>query len=791
MPMVSPLLLGALALGAGEWRTETAGAFRIGPAPQPVDGVGWRQGLRIEYPAQTESRPGDHATATITVPVPPGRVYRLRLLATDTFDGPTAGYHFVQLRLDGELVWERDVAGADPGEAVLDAGRYLAGRATAELSVGVVDRKRVTNYPVVVNLVGLELSVDDGPPVSLLAPARIDWSAYPPDLPLPAAAPNLGWATTAAVVQPWGATQTVAVKDHAAWTGRWVDEFGFSAVIVLPPEAHNAIVNKQRGQDHPGSLSVAEFRAAVDDWRRRGLKVILYTSIMHCGHAPQWQYGDLTREHPEWSMRDRQGTPIRLYGHDWLCPNTGALAYTIAYTEDLIRRWDCDGVMLDNNEYLNTADGLPTCYCDSCQTSFRDYLSRRFGDEGCRQQFGVALSAARIPVSPGPLFDLWIHWRNRVWAEATEAVRAAARRVKPDVVVLANTQYQSSGWVLATDLQYPREDAVLAESRHLTPRQMVAKMQLGRAIAEGRALWNYVGTFSEQAFAELRPADEVERMMSTSLVGGANPWIVFYGFDQQPERNAAALSVVGGLGRLYRRHAAERARSAPYADVVSLVSFRDRNHLGRAVIPGHWEALSRRQVPLRTAWVDSVLHPPTGDDFRRRLAAAPRDQVVVAEHLACLSAAECAALRERAERGQVLASADCGWYDEYGRAVPESPLWRRPLPAGLIRLNTPADIVAALADRPPLVRVEPADEGWEVMAWRSGGALLVALCRHQERPTPATVAVRLPPGMATATATADTWRQDAPQPLPCRVADGVARFSISGETVLTLVVLRP
>jgi hypothetical protein len=86
------------------------------------------------------------------------------------------------------------------------------------------------------------------------------------------------------------------------------------------------------------------------------------------------------------------------------------------------------------------------------------------------------------------LHNLWLHWRNRVWAEATERFRVALRKDKPDIVVLANTQYLYRSPDLATDLQYAHQDAVLSESRGLSTDRMVDKLLLGQALARDRPL---------------------------------------------------------------------------------------------------------------------------------------------------------------------------------------------------------------------------------------------------------------------------------------------------------------
>src|ERR1035438_5141168 len=154
---------------------------------------------------------------------------------------------------------------------------------------------------------------------------------WPADLPLPRLSASAAWTKTASIIQPWESTEFMAVKHADQWAPRLANEFGFNTVILLPPAAHNAI-------SLPGEqITETEFQHAVARFRAAGLKLILYTSIMHCGHDPSWQSGRLGREHPEWAMRDPVGGAVTMYGEPWLCPSTGALAYTLRYTEELVR----------------------------------------------------------------------------------------------------------------------------------------------------------------------------------------------------------------------------------------------------------------------------------------------------------------------------------------------------------------------------------------------------------------------------------------------------------------------
>ncbi|HYE57152.1 MAG TPA: beta-galactosidase, partial [Rhodothermales bacterium] len=401
--------------------------------------------------------------------------------------------------------------------------------------------------------------------------ARIEFELLPPDLALPHAPPlaSPAWLGEAIVLQPWRATQHAALTDVGNRPQRLRREFGFNTIIVLPPEANNVGVLPRHRQTEE------EFRAGLDAYRRAGYRVILYSSVVQSGMDPVWHNGHLGLVHPEWSQRDAEGRPLTKYGHPWLCPSSPALEYSLDYTERLARRYGADGIMLDNNQFFYTDEKKTdpstwTCYCGYCQHRFRDYVVRRFGPERLKRVFGVDANGLRIPNEEGPLRALWIHWRNRVWAETNESFRERLRRVDPGMMFFANHQYDWPDGVLASDLQYEHEDVVLSESRELTSWHMSAKMLIGGALAGDRPLWNYVGTFEEKDYTRLRPQEVVGPIIGASLAHRARPWIVYFGF-QDEQGNYQARREMEGLLSWYASHPGlfVGERWAPLGVVVS------------------------------------------------------------------------------------------------------------------------------------------------------------------------------------------------------------------------------
>jgi hypothetical protein len=554
-------------------------------------------------------------------------------------------------------------------------------------------------------------------------PARL--APLPVDIVLPSLPANgLDWTRAARILQPWGRTQWDAIV-HAAERAPWLAKtFGFNTMIILPPDAHNAISAPAE------RITEKEFDQALAIYRANGFRIILYTSIMHCGHAPVWQDGTLERTHPEWSQRGPKGEPVRIYGSNWLCPSTGATAFTLDYTAGLVRRYQPDLVMLDNSEFYATPSGV-TCYCESCQAEFRRYLAQRFGDSVA----GQSTAAVRIPSEAGFLYDVWLSWRNRVWGEANEVFRRELRKIKPDIVVMSNTQYLREAPDLATDLIYDHEDALISESVNMTMDDMINKLLLGRALAKGKPLWNYLGTFRLDEDALLVSPDAIAMNISTAYACGARPWIVYRGFAEKAEANRASLEKLASVMSWHNSRESAGTTLTPYAPVLSLVSLNSRNYRFSKLVPDHLTPLRRRGI---TSWIIEEMTVEAGVPATCR--------ALVIEGAPCLSDRAVARVAEFVKSGGLLiASPITATYDELGRLRPASALWKRlgvrGFPHGRIRVGRGQLVITSFpAASSELAEVlepyrfsVPEDTGSSILPYTdAGGRFIVYVC--SERP---------------------------------------------------------
>jgi hypothetical protein len=74
----------------------------------------------------------------------------LTFLERDDFNGPTSGYHFKQLLINGSVVWEEDVAGGtnDWREIKVDASEHVHGNSNVSIAFRLLDKKGVGNFGV-------------------------------------------------------------------------------------------------------------------------------------------------------------------------------------------------------------------------------------------------------------------------------------------------------------------------------------------------------------------------------------------------------------------------------------------------------------------------------------------------------------------------------------------------------------------------------------------------------------------------------------------------------------------
>lgn len=567
-----------------------------------------------------------------------------------------------------------------------------------------------------------------------------------PDIAIASEPPRAtDWTRDAVIMQPWAKSQwdIMATENIGNLPQELADNYGLNAIIVNPPKPHEFFVGNSAY-----FLTEQEIQNALTAYRNAGYKIIMYSSIVNCGHAPAWQLGQLSTTHPEWSQIDAQGRTINTYGNPWLCPNTGAFDYTLNYTKELVEQYQPDGIMLDNSQYFYATNGGATCYCSGCQAKFRAYVTARFGDYS-KELFGVEAENITIPTAPGDLYNLWIHWRNHTWAKAIETFRAETS----PTMLFANTAYLYPGWILATDLQLQHEDVVLSETRGLASTAISSKLLLGRALGHDRPIWNYLGTFQESDFTYLRPPDELARMTAMTFAHISNPWLVYYGFDQHDAENAPSRQVLAELFYFKAENPALYHDLEPWGNVATVFSTRTRNYLGNWLIPPNVDKLLLAGIAVQGIF-DLILSELDLSGYK----------VLVTETMPCVSEAEADKIAQWLNAGGTLiTTTDLGMRDDIGKTRSESivaqkigggALATRDVGSGRLVVAANADAIVAevqsvIEERFVMTGTAISGRFVEVRPYTSPtGSVVLHVVNHGSDMTSGTWQMRIPQGLA-------------------------------------------
>jgi len=143
---------------AASWDDIVATGFKV--ANPYFDGdTGWTKSqsttatansFNINWPWGKPSLVGAAGSKVKTATISPSSQYKLDLKVRDDYVFAVPGYHFMQVLVDGVLVWERDVSegSADWQTVSLDLTSKLTGKSTAAITFRVYEKGAVNNFGV-------------------------------------------------------------------------------------------------------------------------------------------------------------------------------------------------------------------------------------------------------------------------------------------------------------------------------------------------------------------------------------------------------------------------------------------------------------------------------------------------------------------------------------------------------------------------------------------------------------------------------------------------------------------
>ncbi|MCX5660488.1 MAG: hypothetical protein NTW19_12305 [Planctomycetota bacterium] len=107
-------------------------------------------GNELFHPWKHPAAAGDFVMASRTVKVLPGGKQVVRFRERDDFTGPTAGHHFKQLLVDGQVVWDQDIAGGkdDWSPVEVDVSEAAKGKTEVTISLRLFAKKGCGDFGV-------------------------------------------------------------------------------------------------------------------------------------------------------------------------------------------------------------------------------------------------------------------------------------------------------------------------------------------------------------------------------------------------------------------------------------------------------------------------------------------------------------------------------------------------------------------------------------------------------------------------------------------------------------------
>lgn len=117
--------------------------------------------ILFTYPWDEPSNEGDYVSLSKTIQVPEDienlNEVLLSFTISDDFRNSVEGYHYIQLLVDDELVWEEDVSGRENVPHIsLNLKDYLMGKEEATISFKAIEKKAVHNFGVKISIINLE-----------------------------------------------------------------------------------------------------------------------------------------------------------------------------------------------------------------------------------------------------------------------------------------------------------------------------------------------------------------------------------------------------------------------------------------------------------------------------------------------------------------------------------------------------------------------------------------------------------------------------------------------------------
>jgi len=520
------------------------------------------------------------------------------------------------------------------------------------------------------------------------------------------------WLKESVIIQPWSdeGNEDLYVK-YPEKRIPVLKRFKINTIALIPTEAHNQMSHQYSKRTPKSRLYTDEqFTAAVKAYQKAGIRVQIYTCLGHLGHHPSWQ--DITRKHPEWLARDKDGKPFFDLGGDWFCPNNDEPFLHVAnYTCDLVRQYDPDAILLDNN-FMIHFQGFMSCYCDACQEKFRQFA---------KKTLKLKTKNIRIPEERNSeLYEHWIDWRYAILADWTRRLRNMLKAVKPDVALIPNLLWSYDNWTGADEDQCPVVDANLREC-YGAPAKIGAYATMGRAFGNGKRhteLFLCTWETTPKRYAML-PPEPIKASLAAAVSHLGSPWLVAYGGWDIDESTASSKAMKQYLN-FFHRHREFFRNAEPYTGMALCNSRETLDHA-----PDQKELYRRKMYANLLALLD--LHIPFGFVHTKHTdpAMLKRYKALLFPKPECVSDRTMRDLATFVQNGgTVIFTEGYGDRDQLGRKRPR-PALERLFGKDIKQKKQACLTIRRGKGRAVLLRRDPADRYLAEFRWERTGQMLL------------------------------------------------------------------
>jgi hypothetical protein len=385
------------------------------------------------------------------------------------------------------------------------------------------------------------------------------------------------------------------------------------------------------------------FGDLVKGCRDLGMNVIARTD-------PHAVHQDVYDAHPDWIAVDATGAKRRHWSDRELWVTCALGPYNFEYmpqiNDEIMTLYKVDGL------FTNRWAGSGMCYCDHCQTNFRDFsgldLPRTLDPQTAARKQYILWHEKR-------LFDLWRLWDARI------------KVINPNAAYLANA---GGGALSDLDMKTIGELAPTLFADRQARRGVMLPWANGKTAKEYRATLGrkaIAGIFSVGLEEEYRWKDSVQsgpetRMWAADgIAQGMRPW--FTKFNAKPI-DRRWLPVVEQLYTWHYKNESYLRNEQPLATVAMVYSQQTATFYGgekaHAKVEdsalGYYQALVEARIPFELVH-DRLLDADQLDNFR----------VLILPNIAALSNHQCAQLQDYVSRGgSIVATHETSLYDEWG-----------------------------------------------------------------------------------------------------------------------------